>query len=304
MNTNNNDTIKKLVTHNGSFHSDDIFATATLSIVLEKEGQKFEVIRTRDPEIIKTADFVYDVGGIYDEATNRFDHHQIGGAGKDENGIEYSSFGLVWKKFGAQISGNEKIAKAVRDRLVAPIDGPDNGQDIYTTNFENISPYTIQSYFFSVQPAWNEDDSKIDEVFLDCVKFAKIILMREVVIASGLFDAEEKVMSIYEKTEDKSILVLDNHYPFDAILYKIPEPMFIIYPRPDNTWGIRAVRKNPKSFENRKDFPKTWGGLRDEEELKKLTGVDDAVFCHRALFLAVAKSQAGAIKLAQIALQS
>ncbi len=304
MNTNNNDTIKKLVTHNGSFHSDDIFATATLSIVLEKEGQKFEVIRTRDPEIIKSADYVYDVGGIYDEATNRFDHHQIGGAGKDENGIEYSSFGLVWKKFGTDICGNEKIANSVRNKLVAPIDGPDNGQDIYSTNFEGISPFTIQSYFFSVQPAWNEDDSKIDEVFLDCVKFAKTILLREVVIANGLFDAEEKVMEIYKNTEDKRILILDSHYPFDYILYKIPEPMFIIYPRPNNTWGIRTVRKNPKSFENRKDLPKAWGGLRDEEELKKITGVDDAVFCHRALFLAVAKSQAGAIKLAQIALQS
>lgn len=295
---------KKLVTHNGSFHSDDIFATATLSIVLERAGEQFEVIRTRDEEIIKNADFVYDVGGVYDEATNRFDHHQIGGAGKDEHGIEYSSFGLVWKKFGTEISGNEKIAKAVRDRLVAPIDGPDNGQDIYNTNFENISPYTIQSYFFSIQPAWNEDDSKIDEVFLDCVKFAKSILLREVTLAQGLFDAEEKIMSIYENTTDKRILVLDNHYPFDSILYKIPDPLFIIYPRSDTTWGIRAVRKNPKSFENRKNLPKDWGGLRDEEELKKLTGVEDAVFCHRALFLAVAKTKEGAIKLAQIAVES
>lgn len=304
MNTNNNDTIKKLVTHNGSFHSDDLFATATLSIILERAGESFEVIRTRDMEIMKTADYVYDVGGIYDEATNRFDHHQVGGAGKDEKGIEYSSFGLVWKKFGTEICGNEKIAGAVRSKLVAPIDGPDNGQDIYTTNFENVSPYTIQSYFFSVQPSWDEDDSNIDAVFLECVKFAKTILMREVVLAKSLFEAEEKVLSVYNKTDDKRLLVLDNHYPFDNILYKIPEPIFIIYPRPDTTWGVRAVRKNPKSFENRKNLPKSWGGLRDEEELKKLTGVDDAVFCHRALFLAVAKSQAGAIKLAQIALQS
>ncbi|MEK7128127.1 MAG: MYG1 family protein [Patescibacteria group bacterium] len=57
----------KLVTHDGSFHSDDIFAAATLQIYLEKKGEAFEIIRTRDEEIIKNGDFVFDVGGIYDE---------------------------------------------------------------------------------------------------------------------------------------------------------------------------------------------------------------------------------------------
>lgn len=294
--------MKKLVTHSGSFHSDDIFATAALSIVLEKRGEQFEVIRTRDEEIIKTADYVYDVGGVYDETTNRFDHHQIGGAGKDENGIEYSSFGLVWKKFGPDICGNEKIANSVRHRLVAPIDGPDNGMDIYKPVFQNISPYTIQSYFFSVQPAWNEDDSNIDKIFLECVKFAKTILEREIVLARGLFEAEEKVLAIHKNTEDKRILVLDSHYPFDSIMHKIPESLFIIYPRSDTTWGIRAIRQSPDSFENRKNLPASWAGQR-EEELQKVTGVSDAVFCHRALFLAVAKSKEGAIKLAQIAVE-
>ncbi|PIZ87309.1 hypothetical protein COX93_01400, partial [Candidatus Nomurabacteria bacterium CG_4_10_14_0_2_um_filter_30_12] len=53
----------KLITHNGSFHSDDIFATATLSLLLEKRGESFEIIRTRDEEIIKNGDYIFDVGG-------------------------------------------------------------------------------------------------------------------------------------------------------------------------------------------------------------------------------------------------
>ena len=63
-----------------------------------------------------------------------------------------------------------------------------------------------------------------------------------------------------------------------------------------------AVRKNPKSFINKKDFPKEWAGLKDEE-LQKVTGVLDAVFCHRALFLCVAQTKEGAMKLADIAVQ-
>jgi len=50
-------------------------------------------------------------------------------------------------------------------------------------------------------------------------------------------------------------------------------------------------------------LPSAWAGLRDAE-LQKVSGVEDAVFCHRALFTAVARSKEGAIKLAQIALQS
>ena len=52
-----NNTIKKLVTHDGSFHTDDIFAAATLSILLEKKGEHqyerdaehgFEIISPED----------------------------------------------------------------------------------------------------------------------------------------------------------------------------------------------------------------------------------------------------------------
>ena len=41
---------KKLITHNGSFHTDDVFAVATLLIYLKNDA---EVVRTRNPEIIK-----------------------------------------------------------------------------------------------------------------------------------------------------------------------------------------------------------------------------------------------------------
>ena len=127
---NSKPTTKKLVTHNGSFHTDDIFAAAMLSMILERNGEAYEIIRTRDPEIIKDGDFVFDVGGTYDEALNRFDHHQVGGAGKGEQGIEYSSFGLMWKKFGEEFAGSQKVADIIQKKLVAPVDAHDNGFDL------------------------------------------------------------------------------------------------------------------------------------------------------------------------------
>src|SRR3990167_6875007 len=135
METNN----KKLITHNGSFHTDDIFAAAALSLMLEKKGDSFEIIRTHDPEAIANGDYVFDVGGIYDEEKNRFDHHQKEFNNKRESGILYSSFGLVWKKFGIELAGSEKAAESIDRHLVAPIDASDNGFDL-TENKYDISP--------------------------------------------------------------------------------------------------------------------------------------------------------------------
>lgn len=292
---------KKLVTHNGSFHTDDIFACATLSLMLERQGEQFEIIRTRDEETIKDGDYVFDVGGIYNGELNRFDHHQKSGAGRRENGIEYSSFGLVWKKFGKEICGVEEVVEIIDDRLVAPVDAFDNGFDL-VENKHKISPYFIQHLFMAMLPALREKNTDTDEMFLKSVLIAKEILLREIIHVEDAILSEQIITSIYQKTEDKRILVLTEYFHDEDILSKFDKSLFVIYPRKsDALWGIRAVRENPKTFKNRKDFPKSWAGLRDEE-LKKITGVSDAVFCHKGLFLVVAKSKEGAIKLAELAL--
>jgi len=309
---------KILVTHSGSFHSDDIFASATLSLYLEKNNTSFEIIRTRDLEIIEKGDFVFDVGGVYDEGRNRFDHHQKGGAGfrvvndPDEVSVEYASFGLVWKKFGSELSGGparlnsrsggEKEAKIIDRRLVAPIDAIDNGFELVQNKYD-ISPYSIQDAFISMRPNWQEDSLVEDEMFLKCVEMAKVFLTREIAHANSAVIAEERVLEIYKNTKDKRILVLDQSYPYEYTLKDFSEPLFVISQRKtDLLWGVKAVKEDPKTFKNRKDFPASWGGLLDQD-LQNITGVPDAVFCHKGLFLAVAKSKEGALKLAELSLK-
>src|SRR3990167_3799014 len=131
---------KILVTHDGSFHTDDVFACATLSIYLTNAGEKFQIIRSRDEEIINSADYVFDVGGKYNAEKNRFDHHQVGGAGKRENEIPFSSFGLIWQKFGVEVTGKKEVADFIEQKLVLPVDANDSGVDLY---FPKISPYTF-----------------------------------------------------------------------------------------------------------------------------------------------------------------
>ncbi|MEX2369220.1 MAG: MYG1 family protein, partial [Candidatus Paceibacterota bacterium] len=65
----------KIVTHNGSFHSDDVLAVAALEMYLTKQGEEeTEVLRTRAKQTIEQADYALDVGGIYDPQSGRFDH--------------------------------------------------------------------------------------------------------------------------------------------------------------------------------------------------------------------------------------
>lgn len=60
-----------------------------------------DLVRTRDPSKLAQCDIVVDVGGVYNVATQRFDHHQRGfeevfGEDKYVN-IKLSSAGLVYK---------------------------------------------------------------------------------------------------------------------------------------------------------------------------------------------------------------
>ncbi len=300
----------KLVTHNGAFHSDDIFACATLALVLEKEGKKFEVIRTRDPEIIKSGDYVFDLGGEYSVEKNIFDHHQAGGAGNRMMGngekpmfVEYAAFGLVWKNFGMKLVADQKVVDYIERRLVAPIDAWDNGMSLVENKYD-VSPYLVQSLFGAMHPTWKESSSVMNAMFMKCVEIAKTVLQREIVGATDALEAESKVLKAYHNAQDKRIIILDTNYPYEYALSAMPEPMYVIYPKKtDNCWAVKAVRMNPKDFKNKKDFPSAWAGLRGVD-LQKVSTVEDAIFCHRGVFMSVAKSKEGAIKLAQIAVQS
>ncbi|KKQ20686.1 MAG: hypothetical protein US33_C0014G0006 [Parcubacteria group bacterium GW2011_GWC1_36_9] len=294
----------KLVTHDGSFHADDIFAAATLSIMLSNKGETFEIIRTRDQKIINNADYVFDLGRIYKENLNRFDHHQTGGAGERE-GIPYSSFGLVWKKFGGEITGNKKITDIIERKLVMPVDVNDNGVDLYKNNFPNIFPYTLQDVFAIFSPTAFEDLDK-NKQFMEALAWAKEILQREIKKAKDQIEIAKIIRNFFKKTKDKKLIIIDkpkvSRFEIWDALQDFPEPLFVVYGDKED-WSIVAMRKEKNSFGSRKNFPISWGGL-SYKDLQKITGVSNAVFCHRALFMAVAKSKEGAVKLAQLAIES
>jgi len=288
---------KTIVTHNESFHSDDVFAVALLLKVLNKEA---EIVRTRDEKKIAEADIVIDVGGEYDKEKDRFDHHQKGGAGIRKNGIPYASFGLVWDKYGMEFCLSEEVFSLVEEKLVQPIDANDNGVSIIEGKYENIFPYTIQDILFAIQPTWKEEDTDINSLFLRACDIAGLILEREILKAIHEEEAKVFVQKTYQASADKRIIILDRWYPWKDKIFNYSEPLFIIYPK-KSKWHIRAVPASKDSFEVKRKFPSDWCGLRGEE-LEKVSGIEGAVFCHNNGFLAVTDSKDGALSLVNKAL--
>ncbi|MEI7513632.1 MAG: MYG1 family protein [bacterium] len=294
---------KIIATHDGKFHADDVCAVSALALLIDGP---IEVIRTRDPELIAKADFVVDVGGVFDEGKNRFDHHQEVGAGERENGIPYAAFGLVWKTYGEKLCGSKEVAKMIEKGIVQPVDAIDNGVDLVVSKFDDIKPFDLGCIVNAFRPTWKEGEENIDIAFAELVRFMKTLLAREIMRMRAKVEVETAVIKAYENTKDKRVIILD--MPFSRedvvdVLYKYPEPLYFLRPvTTGDEWPVVCVRDNPQSFVNRKDLPREWAGKKGEE-FAKICGVPDAIFCHRTLFMAVAGSKEGAIALTKRALE-
>ncbi|PIR85887.1 metal-dependent hydrolase [Candidatus Kaiserbacteria bacterium CG10_big_fil_rev_8_21_14_0_10_44_10] len=282
--------MQKVVTHNGGFHSDDVFAVATLQIHFGVEN--VEVIRTRDEAIIASGDIVVDVGGVYEPEKQRFDHHQVGAPGR-ENGIPYAAFGLVWKEYGEKVAGSKEAAEVIERRLVMPIDANDNGVSVYQTVRDDVSPATIQDVVSLFKPAWQGDEN-VDEGFLEACALARTIILRAKMHAEAGVKEAQLAKETYTNSPDKKVIVTDVEFS-GHLLVDYPEPLFVVSPDENGNWDATAIRKGFDSYETRVRFPSEWGGLRDKE-LAKVSGISDAVFCHKAGFLFVAGSKDGVLE--------
>jgi len=285
---------KTIATHNGNFHADDVFSVAALKNILPS----FRLIRTRDLELIGKADIVLDVGGIYDPETDRFDHHQRGGAGQRENGIPYSSFGLIWQKYGLEIcQGDQSVANAVDAGLVSTIDAIDCGHVKGV-----VSGISLSQTIGMFNPTWQED-RHVDACFDEAVEFASRLLTRFIAAASGGIGAKAIVAAALEQAEDPRVIVLEKYTPWKKTVCNLSEEaLYVVYPSQTGQWRIQTVPAEIGSFENRKALPKPWSGLSGKE-LQEVTGIDDAMFCHNGLFIAGAESFESTMKMAALAVQ-
>lgn len=312
-----------IATHNGSFHADDVFGVAVLLEIERLKGATpVELVRTRDPEIIAKADYAVDVGGIWDPATGRFDHHQKGFDGRRASGVLYASAGQVWAAHGVDFieaiatvtpaatrEEAAQVAQAVDDDLVQYLDMADTGTASSAPGFYGLSMLLSS---FNLTSAEEREGRNHGAAAVETAKYNRFKQACETMttlLTNIACDKLDKLRSAdlvrsAERFDDGRILVLrDSGMPwFDVVCNELPNVLFVIYPdSADQQYQLRTVPVNPSSFNARKDLPRAWAGLRNEE-LATVTGVKDAVFCHNSVFIGGAKSLEGTLQMARLAL--
>jgi uncharacterized UPF0160 family protein len=291
----------KLVTHNSSFHADDVFAAACLQIYFEDiKKQKTKIIRSRDEKIIESGDVVFDVGMKYDPETNRFDHHQKGGAGnRGEYNIEYSSFGLIWKHFGLEMVDNSEIHQRIDEKFVMQICAGDTAQVDFSLEDPDWNIWIFDDIFKLFYPENIDDNKSSDKAFGYCVSVARRILEKVIKKYTRRHFDKIELDEIYKKSENKQILVLDKFRFWSEFVKDKPELLYIIFPdSKGEVFRIRAVPDNEDEIKSRKALPEPWRG-KWRKELREISKFEKAEFVHAAGFLGAANDLETAIKMAE-----
>jgi len=324
-------------THDGIFHADDVVSFALLTL-LHRFLPGFptpQLTRTRDPKVLGEQHIVFDVGGEYEvvRAHNvyRLDHHQRGGAGLRPNGVPYAAAGLMWKTFGLELCGamaaehalsvlhDNAVFEKFDQQFIQPIDANDCGFEMARDwEVPTLRPLTLSSIISGFNPRWDEDMSAAES--LRRFGAAAQVARTSIEHALGGMLAAKKAADIVRDSDrvfaDK-VLALGRFCPWtEAVLENVTmtDILYVVYKQPGEgqpTWMVQCVPCSLGSFSKRKALPEPWAGLRSKEETKgdgptieAVSGVADAVFCHPGRFICGAKSKAGALKLAEIAVMT
>jgi len=307
-----------IVTHSGKFHADDAWAVAALKILFPQA----QVVRTRDEEQVAAADFAVDVGGIWDPASGRFDHHQKGFAGARPTGVPYASAGLVWKEYGASCvaalalahTGHHlpddkavEMAHAIDADVVQYLDLSDVGA-------AKNAPggYGLSAVISGFNPNWLDEQSlgygdaadayRLSQ-FMRAVEVLTDIMVNAVKYRVGVVLSVQAVRQAEVLEEGRLLFLQNGALPWTQVVRKeMPKVLFVIsHNVAEQRHMIHTVSVSQDSFTARADLPAAWAGLRDAQ-LAAVTGVHDAGFCHNGRFIASAKSYAGIRTMASLAL--
>ena len=309
-----------IVTHNGKFHADDAWAVAVLHILFPDA----DIVRTRAPAIIEAADFVVDVGGIWDPAAGRFDHHQKGFDGARMSGVPYASAGLVWREYGARCVAHlaithtghqldedtaQQMAYAIDADIVQYLDLSDVGA-------AKNAPggYGMSAVVSGFNPNWMDEqrlgygeraDAYRLAQFRKAMDFLTEVIVNSVKYRVGAILALAQVRQAQVLENGRLLFLKNAALPWSSVVRKeMPKVLFVLsHSLSEDRYMLHTVPATTDTFDARADLPESWAGLRDAD-LAAVTGVSDAKFCHNGRFIAAAKSYEGAYAMALQALQA
>lgn len=267
----------QLATHWGSFHADDVLACTLIRVFRDAQAA---VVRTRDAAVLDQADVVFDVGGTFDPATCRFDHHQHSYTGP------LSSAGMVLNWLEGEGDVEPRTAARLRRELVEWVDAVDNGR---REPIPGVLDYT------RMVEAYNKGSHTLadfDAAYERAVTMS-IGIVQGIVAAERLEqEAARLVVEGMQAAEaaGSNVMVFDRYLPWKPAYFAnggASHPTeFVVFPGVDGSWRAIAIPPEEGSFAQKRSLPASWAGLRDHE-LVDASGVEGARFCHKNRFIAV-----------------
>jgi uncharacterized UPF0160 family protein len=295
-----------LVTHSGGFHADELLS----SVILTRLFPAARIVRSRAPEWITPAGdrIVYDVGGAFDPAAGIFDHHQRGAPLRDD-GQPFSSFGLVWRRFGRDYlnacgvpaSDIEALHAGFDRDFVLPVDLMDNGA-VSPSVAGILGKLTLPVLLETLKPVFDDRGPDAgDRAFHDALAIARSIVEAAIRQDAAKLRAESIVLQAIAAAGGGRVLELPMGMPFRPAIVKAGADhlLFVVHPR-ETDWCLTGIRRSGDGFELRADLPAAWAGLTGEA-LAAACGVAGATFCHNGRFIAAAGTRDAALAMAKIA---
>lgn len=200
-----------------------------------------------------------------------FDHHQKNRNGQRDNGIYYSSIGLLWKKFGREylkklkVESIDKTFEYMDRELIQYIDATDNMQIEYLEN--KISPDFIKL----CNPEWDENISE-DEAFINALKLADGFWEVYIKHAIAEVEAIEIILEKIEKCKE-CYLIFDMEMPYrKAMRYTNNDKVkYIIFKSRRAGYDVRTLLD---SCEFRSEITQS----SDINISRRLTGINDLIY--------------------------
>ena len=284
--------LRSVGTHSGPFHADEVVACALLVVYDLVDCDR--IVRTRDADKLAECEFVCDVGGIYSPEEKLFDHHQA-----DYNG-SFSSAGMVWRYLRDQGVVDEETYAFLTHILILGVDAHDIGLSPQIDGLCTFS-HIISNFLPPQYDAPLEDQEK---GFYAALEFTLGHLRRVFNRYEFIKKGREKVKAAME--EGKEFLFLDVAVPWLENFFSLGgeshPALFLVMPAGEH-WKLRAL---PPTLGERMDvrfpLPEEWAGLLDEE-LKKRSGIEGAIFCHKGRFTSVWETKEDAMKALEYVLK-
>lgn len=263
-------------THDGSFHADEVTACALL--VVFNLVDKNKIFRTRDLKVLAQYEFVCDVGGIYDPKIKRFDHHQ------SEYQGPLSSAGMILAYLRDTHIIDVETYHFLNRSLILGVDAHDNGRSIQEVGSCSFS-HVVSNF---VPPQYDASSELQDRCFFEAFAFVLGHLQRMLERWRYICSCKD-VVADHMKRQEK-VLFFDQPIPWLESFFDLGgenhPALFIVMPSGGH-WKLRGIPPSlEKRMEVRKPLPSEWAGLLDED-LKKVSGIPGAVFCHKGRFVSV-----------------